>query len=143
MRSTKALFRPVLILPFPVVALAVTIGCFALSGPAGAAADPPAVSAGTPLFGTVRCTRRVGLPLRVCRFRAVRRDDNTVLVVSLPGGGTRAIFLAPDGRVVGTGRRTTDLPTRANLLVRRRGDTMLLSVGDERFEIRDSSLRGR
>jgi hypothetical protein len=93
--------------------------------------------------GTLRCTRVAEQRMRLCRFDVTRRDDHSaVLVVYLPGGGTRAIFFGPDGSVVGVARKATDRPVRGNATMRRRADTDLISVGRERYEVRDEVIEG-
>jgi hypothetical protein len=93
--------------------------------------------------GTLRCTRVAGQRMRLCRFEVTRRDDHSaVLVVYLPAGGTRAIFFGPDGSVAGIARKATDRPVHGNATIRRRATTDLISVGHERYEVRDELIEG-
>lgn len=93
--------------------------------------------------GTLRCAPVGGRPVRVCRFDVTRHADHSaVLVVYLPGGGTRAIFFGPDGSVAGVARKATDRPIRGSATMRRKADTDLISVGRERYEVRDEVIAG-
>ncbi|WP_233873609.1 hypothetical protein [Paraburkholderia adhaesiva] len=93
--------------------------------------------------GTLRCALRAEQRMRQCRFDVARHDDRSaVLVVHLPGGGTRAIFFGPDGTVVGVARTATDRPTRGNTSARKTGDVNLISVGRERYEVLDEVIHG-
>jgi hypothetical protein len=96
--------------------------------------DEAGVAAGE--SGTLRCAHRVGQRLRACRFEITRGDDRSaVLVVHLPGGGTRAIFFAPDGMVVGVASKAGDRPTRGKVSEAKKADVDVISVGAERYEV--------
>lgn len=111
-------------------------------GTIAAAATPQGVDAGITSVGTLRCTRRVGEQMRSCRFRAIQRGGYTTVVVDLPHGHqTRTIFFDPSGTVIGAATRPSGRPRLANVTARRRGDVIVVNVGAERYEMRDSVLR--
>lgn len=93
--------------------------------------------------GTLRCARRAGQRMRVCRFDIARHDDRSaVLVVYLPGGGTRAIFFDPDGNVAGVAGKATDRPTRQRVSQRKSAGVDSISIGRERYRVPDAVLNG-
>jgi len=108
------------------------------TGPGREHAD---ASSGPP--GTLRCARRVGQRMRLCRFDATHYADRTmVVVVYLPGGGTRAIFFGADRSVVGVARKAGDQPTGEKTLIGKRAGISEISVGHERYEIPDAVVSG-
>jgi hypothetical protein len=93
--------------------------------------------------GTLPCERDNGQTKTLCRFGVVRHSDRSAtVVVYWPDGGTRVIFFAANGRVLGTGAKADDRPMPGNTITQKSAGVSLISVGSERYEIADKVLSG-
>jgi hypothetical protein len=110
----------------------------------GAEAHPRATDAkvpGTPYHATgeVPCVTESGQPTGSCRFGVVRTGAGSgTVTVTKPDGRTRAIFFET-GRATGYDMSQAD---PGEFSARKQGDTNLIGIGQERYEIPDAVISG-
>ena len=110
----------------------------------GAGAHPRTSDAkvpGTPYHATgeVPCVLGSGQPKGSCRFGVVRTSAGSgTVTVTKPDGRTRSIFFEK-GRATGYDMSQAD---PGEFSARKQGDTSLISIGQERYEIPDAVISG-
>ena len=112
-------------------------------GSAAMGPDDSALRAGEGRFdatGPLPCAFAAGQPMGQCEFGVARAGGGyATVVIRKPDGRTRAIFFRM-GRAIGADTSEADgyRPFHAG----RKGDLVLISVGDERYEIIDAVVFG-
>ena len=110
----------------------------------GAGAYPHAPDAkvpGTPYHATgeVPCVMGSGQPKGSCRFGVVRKGSGSgTVTVTKPDGRTRSIFFEK-GTATGYDMSQAD---PGEFSARKQGDTSLISIGQERYDIPDAVISG-
>ena len=108
-------------------------------------ADGDALVAGTGFnaTGAVRCVTRAGRSARECNSGVVRnRDGSATLTIFWPEGRSRAIFFGADGAVTGADTNQADGSAGYEVAGRRDNDTIIVTIGPERYEIPDVMILG-
>jgi heat shock protein HslJ len=90
--------------------------------------------------GQVRCAQEAGESMSWCDFRVSRAGGGyATVVVSLPDGRSRDLYFRM-GVAIGAGTSEADNP--GEFSKSREGDTTLIRLGDERYEIVDAVILG-
>lgn len=112
-------------------------------GSAAMGPDDSALRAGHGRFdasGHLSCAFGVGQPMGQCEFVVARAGGGyATVVVKIPHGRTRAIFFRM-GKPVGAG--TSQADGYPEFRATREGDSHLIRVGNERYEIPDAAIFG-
>lgn len=111
-------------------------------GNAAMGPDDSALRAGQGDFdasGSIPCARSPDQPLGECPFGVARAGGGyATVVVTRPGGGTRAIFFRM-GRPIGADTSEAD---PGDFAATREGDLNRIRIGTERYEIPDAVILG-
>jgi len=120
--------------------LELVIGAAAAT-PQAAAPSSDAKVAGTDFHatGNLPCTMSAGQPPGSCAFGVKREGQgNGLVTVTKPEGGTRTIFFKK-GRATGYDVSQAD---RSAFKASRQGDSTIVRIGEERYEIPDAVING-
>jgi hypothetical protein len=90
--------------------------------------------------GQVRCAQQADQPMIWCEFQVARAGGGyATVVVTLPDGRSRDLYFRM-GIAIGAGTSEADNPGEFSMS--REGDTTLIRVGEERYEIPDAVILG-
>lgn len=93
--------------------------------------------------GSVRCVTAAGGTPSNCEAGVVRNRDGTAIVtVTWPDGRTRGLFFGADGEVTGADTNQADGSAHFQVRGRRDNDTIVVTIGPERYEIPDVFIQG-
>lgn len=91
----------------------------------------------------IRCSGYKGAAAGMCDAGVVRNTETgTYVDITLPGDAKRTIFFNKDGSFLSFGTAEADGTSKMKAASKREGDTMIATLGTERYEIPDVFVQG-